>query len=242
MERVVSEEGEEDLSDRLGRIMYQITELEVDDERREKVMQLLDQIEFTLKEKRLTYLEKDEYFVRVEKMIRPRFGNYKKKCPLKIHYSDMVDEKIHEIVEAGYSPCKGTCSPVMESIPCRNNLIFDPLVTDLVVLEFDHYLEKSQLYEEMEKQLGKIVYTEEFLKECPLAENDTGYIRKYFKDPPTNQRNRAIYKLVNQQVNLQLYKDDLYGSNIKVRCKLCHNACKSSVNHPQVEEGRYERK
>lgn len=243
MESVVTkDDDDEDLLDRIGELGDLIKELEIGDEKREKVIMLLDQIEFTLKEKVLTDSEKQEYFERLDKMIRPRFGNYKKKCPLKIHYSDMVDEKIHDIVSAGYYPCQGICSPLIKCSPCRNNLVFDPLVSDLVILEFDHYLEKSQIYEEMERQLTKIVYTEEFLQQCPLAQNDPGYIKKYFKDPQTNERNKAIYKLVNEQVNLQLYKDDLYGSNITVRCKLCHNACKSHTHHPSVQAGRYERK
>lgn len=232
-------EENDKLVERIMTLTESIVLLDENDERREQIKPLLDQIEFVLKEKVLSEDQQNDYFQRLDKMIRPRFGNYKKPCPLKIHYRSKVDGKILELVEKGYFPCSGTCSSQESSIACTNNLIFDPLKTDLVVLEFDHWLERSAIYEEMKKSLEKLVLTKEFLKECPLAENDTAYVKKYFRDPPTNARNKAIYKLVDSQINLDLYRDDLYGSNIIVRCKLCHNACKSSSNHPLLIEGRY---
>lgn len=227
------------LLERIRILTDSIILLSESDKRREQIELLLDQIEAVLNQKLLTKEDQEEYFRRLDKMIRPRFGNYKKPCPLKIHYSSKVDGKILELVEKGYFPCSGTCSPEEESIPCRNNLIFDPLQTDLVVLEFDHWLEKSEIYEEMRKSLENLILTEEFLSQFPLAQYDPAYVKKYFRDPPANARNRAIYKLVESQINLDLYRDDLYGSNIKVRCKLCHNACKSSSFHPSIKRGRY---
>lgn len=234
------EEKEDSLGERLRELADRIDEASGDELKElEGLITLLERI--VLNEVQIMSDEEDvAYKMRVRKMIPPRFANYKKQCPLGVHYHGMIDKKVDDLVEWGYCPCLGTCSPTKKAIPCRNHLLFHPLESDLVILEFDHWLERSDIYSEMKRSLYQIKMTEEFLAICPHAIDDpVTYIKKYFLDPPTNETNGAIFKLVSEQIDLNLYRDDLYGSNIVVRCKLCHNACKSSTHHPQMNEGRY---
>jgi hypothetical protein len=216
---------------------------DLDDEMVSKMNKLIDMMERLALYKPLSDEEAAIYRKVVAKMIPPRFNNYKKDSPLKLHYRDVVDDKVDEIVALSQqtsSICSGVCTPQLATAPCLNAFDFDARDPQLVLLEFDHWLERDAIYREISRCLKEIVIPQTFIEQYPGA-SDVGYVMKNFEDPIRTVLQRDIYNMLNDLLNLPLMIDDLYGSNIFIRCKACHTACKSSANHPRMTEGRYRR-
>jgi hypothetical protein len=223
------------LKERLLTLSEHVDALDQDD----PVMnRLIDMMNRMVLHRPLTDYEKNAYREKVLKMIPPRFNNYKKDCPLKIHYRNVVDEKADAIV--AQSICNGICSSRVPTTPCLNAFDFDTRNPQLVLLEFDHWLERDAIYRELRRSLDEIQIPQDFLDKYPKAvDNPIEYILKNFKDPRETVLQGDIYNMLYNLLNFPLLIDDLYGSNIYIRCNACHTASKSSANHPIINQGRY---
>lgn len=223
------------LKERLVALSESVDALDEDDPVMNRLIEMMNRL---VLQRPLTDDEKDAYRKQVLKMIPPRFNNYKKDCPLKIHYRDVVDEKADAIV--AQSICHGICTSQTSTTPCLNAFDFDARDPQLVLLEFDHWLERDAIYRELRRSLDVIQIPQSFLDQYPNAVDDPmGYVLKNFKDPCATILQRDIYNMLYDLLNLPLLIDDLYGSNIYIRCKACHTASKSPANHPAIIQGRY---
>lgn len=236
-------EREQTLNERMERMKDSLAKLEATDARMDAMEKLVLEMENLFIDKKeeivLTEGEKELYRIKLNVLLPSRFNNYKQKSPLPIHYRILINDIIEKMLDKGKFECSGISSstdPVSQK--CPNQFRFTP--NNLVLLEFDHWYERSDIYQEIEKAIEEIIGCREYLENFPNAQNaPVSYLKTNFSDPPKNKLRREIHEFISLRINLNLIRDDLYGSNIYMRCTLCHSACKSSNFHPTLQRGRY---
>lgn len=50
---------------------------------------------------------------------------------------------------------------------------------------------------------------------------------------------KRISEIVHKHINIPLVREDLYGTNIELRCSSCHNAAQPGVDHQVYDVRRY---
>lgn len=190
----------------------------------------------------------------LSRMIQPRFNNYKMgtkqktlrigNATLRVHYRSYLDQKIDEmcaILGRGESIyCSGISSVENKIGLCKDYSRLDP--HDLRPEEFilDHWLEQVNINECMADNLNTIY--ERDLKENVLPDLYTPRIIKaHYHEPYTGKISitALIGVYLSTRINLEKYRDDLFGSNLILRCHTCNKASKSPKMHPEPEPDRY---
>lgn len=220
----------------------------------EKISHLIQELEKVFDENvSLSKTEKEALETTLKKTLQPRFNNYKNgtkqkgtqvKPPatLKIHYRKQLNDRVTSMMnvfsEGKTITCCGISSKDQSTSKCPECNSLNPRDLKLSNFTLDHYIEQDSVNVTMENCIKSI--DDPFLKKHGLT-NDTilGFVKKNFKEPPKTELQKELYTLLEKKINLNLYREDLYGKNLYFRCTQCNTKSKSRKNHPEIKPDRY---
>jgi hypothetical protein len=203
--------------------------------------------------------EEGELKINLKLILQPRFNNYKNgtkqnsrqiknSATLRVHYTYYLNSKIEEYIikmKGGKGiTCNGISSQKAPISDCYIGSILDPRKLNMTDFILDHYIEQNNLNKAMIfclTELGKNQCTTgPFLKKHNInQEGFCDYIMENFREPPKTLLEKELSEFLENHINLALYRDDLYGNNIYLRCHNCNVRSKSKDTHMKIEDRRY---
>ncbi len=202
--------------------------------------------------------------------VQPKFNGYKTKAFVGWGYTEREkDAVLDRFVYRKYA-CPGTCVAWTKSGlsvgGCGSSKTlnvagetYDAAKDRLGSWEFDHVYRMADVENSMRSALHRAVDRKDargwFVTHNPnvigddartLFAKEHGFVgtpeRKPFKKQfSAGSEFESLQKLILQYVDVDRYADDLYGSNLVMRCVACHSAGRSADRHPLYEPDRYVR-
>ena len=179
----------------------------------------------------------------LKERIRSRLKNYKHWLPsvkkftgLKIDDNkEFIDQKYNQIID-GYS-CPGVANnenACAQSCPEKMKLKY---LTEFKSWIFDHYYRQEQIQRSLNSSLDYII--EKFPKKWldDLSFSTTNEKRAYLKKEWNKQYNERVYLYLKTYFNFEKYVDDLFGTNLIIRCIKCEQ--QSTTLYPKFQLLRY---
>jgi hypothetical protein len=225
----------------LEKIFYHITEIE-------SLLKPPKELEIISLKKELT------------RILQPRFNNYKNgtmkdnvvmrpPATLKVHYKHQLTQRVKNMITMFLKEdkihCCGISSPTNPISKCSKYSHIDPRHLNLHQFTLDHYIEQDSINKSMENCLRLLVVhkkeeVDEFQKKEGKSEEEIiSFLKRNFKEPPKTYLQVNVFNFINNNIDLNLYKLDLYGENLYFRCVDCNKESKSRKKHPNISETRY---
>lgn len=200
--------------------------------------------------KPLNKTEKDDLKRELRTIMQPRFNNYKngtKKADgaiLKVHYSQRIIKTINFLVQkmidgSPYYACCGVCTPDNPNGICKHNEFLKPRGdTNIFNFVFDHFIEQNTINLEMKyciEQLLKENPIKTYIKDNSVPPDEfVDHCKKNYKVYTEKKPQNEISKLLDHFLDLRRYENDLYGSNLYLRCRKCDT--ESKPYHPKYDK------
>jgi hypothetical protein len=182
---------------------------------------------------------------KIQTTLRTRSNNYKMgtvvqgvrggQATLKLHYAEKVRQKLDQMCGVLYAgqplPCSGVSSPDAPRGVCASMSLLDPHNLAMESFHSDHWYEQDSINRAMLEALGDV---------CEGEQRFTvAFVRAHLRDPADSDASRDVLAFLQPRVDLERYRDDLFGSNLYLRCTACTKLCLSSRLHPQAGIDRY---
>ena len=191
----------------------------------------------------------------LKKIIQSRFNNYKngtkskgivvqKPATLRFHYSLQLENwatVMSEQMKNGRSiKCGGVSSPLNKTgTVCAWLHVIAPRGLHMENFVLDHWFEKEKFNAVMSRCIRFICNSEDDHYTEGRDGLTSTYIKQHFCDPATTKTQKKIMDYVMKHINIELYKSDLYGNNLVLRCQECNKLSKPSSTHPIPDKNRY---
>ena len=202
--------------------------------------------------------------------VQPKFNGYKTKAFVGWGYTERGKDAVLDRFATREYACPGTCIAGTKSglsvSGCESALslevgtrTYDEVKGELGSWEFDHVYRRKDVESSMRSALRQTVGRKDvggwFDTHDPnvigddmrtLFVKEHGFVgtpeRKPFKkNYSAGSEFESLQKLILQYLDVDRYADDLYGSNLVMRCVVCHSAGRSADRHPPFDSQRYVR-
>lgn len=172
---------------------------------------------------------------------------------LRVHYGDQVNKLVTGLVEKmkdGSSVMCVGCSKQETPITsmCESCVVLDPRDINMEQFSLDHWYEQEKVNAEMKRYIEHLgnnpkdfPAVQEFIEKhgAQMLHGFASYVSQYYEEPAESELQKEIGIMLTKVINMDQYRDDLFGSNVYLRCKTCDKISKPAKFHPDVPKGRY---
>ncbi len=202
----------------------------------------------------LTDAEQTKLKKELKKVFQPRYNNYKngttskgrqvqEPATLRFHYTTQLTKKIDDLCEQmkdGRSVlCNGVSSGDSKNDTCEWSHVINPHELHMENFILDHWYEKEKFNTVMATCLDTICKSKYIHYTEGRGILTAAYIKQHFNDPAETDVQKTIMAYLVKHIDIELYKDDLYGDNLVLRCQECNKKSKPSTKHPVPSGDRY---
>ena len=218
-----------------------------------KILAITDEMDAIMNTHTLDDDEQKDLSKSLKSVIRPRYNNYKngtkskgkilkESATLKLHYDNEVDTKVAAMCDSMKNGRSILCSGVSSESEKTGDLCLwshtlDPHDLHMERFILDHWYEQDKINKTMRECIDRICVSEDYSE--GRGDLTSTYIVKYFHDPCKTTVQKTIMNYLDIHLDLELYRDDLYGDNLVMRCHECNKLSKSPTKHPKPEVDRY---
>lgn len=155
---------------------------------------------------------------------------------LRVHYAVHVaarTETLCDVLQTGrLVPCCGVSTRRCTVTVCGHGTALDPHSLRMELLRLDHWYTQDHIATSMLHCLQQVC-------ERPGAPYTAEECMRRFTDQPRDRLQREMKNHLEQHLDMAKYRDDLFGSNLYLRCATCDKESKTTLNHPLLALNRY---